>query len=137
MRPARNVFMHDYQIVFVIEFVARENAELVAGPEERDRNHQSSGKLKGVVLGKGKIGVHLKAPSLERAIPARWLPSVSGTGRDHREGEAERRQLASRPRSGLIVGDPGPDQEAIHQERNGTSPMDLVQPTMIMREQTL
>nr|QEG97632.1 hypothetical protein AgrTiKerr108_00109 [Agrobacterium tumefaciens] len=117
MRPARNVFMHDLQIVFVVEFVARQNAELVTGPKERDRNHQGAGKLEGMVLRKGKIGVHLKAPSLERAIPARWLPSVSGTGRDHREGVAERRQLASRPRSGLIVGDPGPDQEAIHQER--------------------
>nr|WP_141685945.1 hypothetical protein [Agrobacterium tumefaciens]QEG97230.1 hypothetical protein AgrTiCFBP2178_00105 [Agrobacterium tumefaciens] len=137
MRPARNVFMHDLQIVFVVEFVARQNAELVTGPKERDRNHQGAGKLEGMILRKGKIGVHLGAPSLERAIPARWLQSVSGTGRDHREGVAERRQLASRPRSGLIVGDPGPDQEAIHQERNGTSPMELVQPTMIMREQTL
>jgi len=53
-------FMHDLQIVFVIEFVARQNAELVAGPEKRDRDHQDAGKLEGVVLRKGKIGVHLR-----------------------------------------------------------------------------
>ena len=53
-------FMHDLQIVFVIEFVARQNAELVAGPEQGDRNHQGAGKLEGVVLRKGKIGVHLR-----------------------------------------------------------------------------
>ncbi|NTA19723.1 hypothetical protein [Agrobacterium tumefaciens] len=88
MRPTRNIFMHDLQIVFVIEFVARQNAELVARPEERNWNHQGTGKLEGVILRKGKIGVHLRAPSLERAIPARWLASVSGTGRDHREGAA-------------------------------------------------
>lgn len=52
--------MHDLQIVFVIEFVARQNAELVAGPEQRDRNHQGAGKLEGVVLRKRKIGVHLR-----------------------------------------------------------------------------
>ncbi|MUZ60124.1 hypothetical protein GOZ86_15595 [Agrobacterium vitis] len=53
MRPARNVFMHDLQIVFVVEFVARQNAELVTGPKERDRNHQGAGKLEGMVLRKG------------------------------------------------------------------------------------
>ncbi|MGZ2459645.1 hypothetical protein ACVINH_004732 [Rhizobium anhuiense] len=30
MRPTRNIFMHDLQIVFAIEFVARQNAEIVA-----------------------------------------------------------------------------------------------------------
>lgn len=60
MRPTRNIFMHDLQIVFVIEFVARQNAELVAGPEQRDWNHQGTGKLEGVVLCKRKIGVHLR-----------------------------------------------------------------------------
>lgn len=53
-------FMHDLQVVFVIEFVARQNAELVAGPEQRDWNHQSASKLEGVVLRKRKIGVHLR-----------------------------------------------------------------------------
>jgi hypothetical protein len=56
---------------------------------------------------------------LERAIPARWLPSVSGTGRDHREGNAEAAAAClADPVSGLIDGDPGLDQEAIHQERD-------------------
>lgn len=53
-------FMHDLQIVFVIEFVARQNAELVAGPEQCDRNHEGAGELEGVVLRKRKIGVHLR-----------------------------------------------------------------------------
>jgi hypothetical protein len=96
MRPNRNIFMHDLQIVFVIAFVARQNAELVAGPEERNWNHQGPGKLEGMILRRGKIGVHWVDPPLERAIPARWLPSMSGTGRDHREGEAARPQLGSR-----------------------------------------
>ncbi|NLR97281.1 hypothetical protein HGP17_10600 [Rhizobium sp. P38BS-XIX] len=52
--------MHDLQIVFLIEFVARQNAELVAGPEQRDWNHQDAGKLESVVLRKRKIGVHLR-----------------------------------------------------------------------------
>ncbi|MFJ1311766.1 hypothetical protein [Agrobacterium sp. P15N1-A] len=29
--------MHDLQIVSIVEFVARQNAELVAGPEQCDR----------------------------------------------------------------------------------------------------
>ena len=40
-------FMHDLQIVFIVEFVARQNAELVAGPEQRDWNHQGAGELEG------------------------------------------------------------------------------------------
>ncbi len=52
--------MHDLQIVFIVEFVARQNAELVAGPEQRDWNHQGAGELEGVVLREGKIGVHLR-----------------------------------------------------------------------------
>ena len=134
MRPTRNIFMHDLQIVFVIEFVARQNAELVARPEERNWNHQGAGKLEGVVLRKGKIGVHLRAPSLERAIPARWLPSVSGTGRDHREGAAAAAAAwLTDPVSGLIDGDPGPDQEAIHQEREwDASYGPRLRPTMIV-----
>ncbi|AMD56818.1 hypothetical protein AWN88_00605 [Agrobacterium tumefaciens] len=63
---------------------------------------------------------------MERAIPARWLPSVSGTGRDHREGKAEAAAAClADPVSGLIDGDPGPDQEAIHQERDWDASMDL------------
>ncbi len=33
MRPAREVFVHDLKIVFVIEFVGRKDAEFVAGLE--------------------------------------------------------------------------------------------------------
>jgi hypothetical protein len=65
--------MHDLKIVFVVELVARKDAELVTGPEQCDRNHERAGKLEGMVLGEGKILRHQKAPSLERANPARWL----------------------------------------------------------------
>jgi len=44
---------------------------------------------------------------------------VSGTGRDHRKGVSRSgRSLLADPVSGLIDGDPGLDQEAIHQERD-------------------
>ncbi|QCL98358.1 hypothetical protein CFBP7129_29550 (plasmid) [Agrobacterium tumefaciens] len=89
--------------------------------------------MEGVVLRKGKIGVHLRAPSLERAIPARWLPSVSGTGRDHREGAAAAAAAwLTDPVSGLIDGDPGPDQEPSIKSGNRTPPMGRLRPTMIV-----
>lgn len=63
---------------------------------------------------------------MERAIPARWLPSVSGTGRDHREGVAEAATAClADPVSGLIDGDAGLDQEAIHEEREEDASIDL------------
>ncbi|MCM2436001.1 hypothetical protein HGO39_25240 [Agrobacterium rosae] len=70
----RIVFGEGLDLV-VFQIGARHDAELVAGPEERDRDHQGAGELECVVLGgiKGKILRHLKAPSSERANPARWL----------------------------------------------------------------
>ncbi len=60
-------------------------------------------------------------------------PVRSGTGRDRREGapEATAACLAD-PVSGLIDGDQGLDQVAIHQEREWDASMDLPPPTMIM-----
>ncbi|WP_286084353.1 hypothetical protein [Agrobacterium sp. FDAARGOS_525] len=56
----------------------------------------------------------------------KWLPSASGTGRDHRKGESQSgRSLLADPVRGLIDGDPGPDQEAIHQERDWHAPYAL------------
>ncbi|WP_155737429.1 hypothetical protein [Agrobacterium tumefaciens] len=52
--------MDNLQVVLFIEFVARKNTELVAGPEECDRNHEGAGKLEGVGLRKRKIGVHVR-----------------------------------------------------------------------------
>lgn len=70
---------------------------------------------------------------MERAIPARWLPSVSGTGRDHREGKAEAAAAClADPVSGLIDGDPGLDQEAIHQERDWDACIGRLRQTAIM-----
>ncbi|QTG17118.1 hypothetical protein G6M86_27885 (plasmid) [Agrobacterium tumefaciens] len=112
MRPARNIFMHDLQIVFVIEFVARENAELVAGPEKCDRDHEGTGKLEGVVLGEGKIGLW------SGPIPLDGSVSVRPRSRSPRRASPKRPQLASGPPRGLIVEDPGTDQEAITRERD-------------------
>jgi len=80
MKPARHIFMHDLQIVFVIEFVARKNAELVAGPEQCDGNHESAGKCESVALSECKIVCHVRNLRPERANPARWLLKGPGTG---------------------------------------------------------
>lgn len=63
----------------VFEFIGRKDAELVAGAEECDGHHERAGELEGVVLGKSKIR-HLKAPSSERANPARWLRQCPSPG---------------------------------------------------------
>jgi len=58
---------------------------------------------------------------------------VSGTGRDHREGLSRSgRSLLADPVSGLIDGDPGLDQEAIHQERDWQASIGRLRETMIM-----
>mgnify|MGYP006894115599 CR=1 FL=1 len=98
MRPAREVFVHDLKIVFVIEFVGRKDAEFVPGFEQGDGNHEDAGKRKCVALGECKILCHVRNLRTERADPARWLLERTRTGRDHRAGEDKRRQLASRPR---------------------------------------
>lgn len=38
--------MYDLQLVVIVEFVGRQNAELVAGPEQCDRNHEGEGSWK-------------------------------------------------------------------------------------------
>lgn len=63
----------------VIEFVARENAELVSGPEERDRDHQGAGERESVALSECKILCHVRNLHPERADPARWLLEGPGT----------------------------------------------------------
>lgn len=42
MRSSGNVFVDDLKIVVIIEFVARKDAELVAGFEKSDRHHKSA-----------------------------------------------------------------------------------------------
>ena len=63
----------------IIELVARKNAELVAGPEERDRDHEGAGKCESVRLSECKILCHVKNLRPERADPARWLLEGPGT----------------------------------------------------------
>lgn len=74
--------------LIVVEFGARQDAEFVAGAEERDRDHEGAGELEGVALGEGQILRHLRAPSSERANSRSMAPQGSGSGRDHRRGEA-------------------------------------------------
>ena len=63
----------------LIEFVARENAELVSRPEERDRDHQGAGERESVALSECKILCHVRNLRPERADPARWLLKGPGT----------------------------------------------------------
>ncbi|SOC48097.1 hypothetical protein SAMN05892877_13813 [Rhizobium subbaraonis] len=67
MRPAREVFMHDLKIVFVIEFVGRKDAEFVTGFEQGDRDHQVVAEVEGVRLGERKIVCHLEVLHRKRA----------------------------------------------------------------------
>jgi len=100
MRPSREIFVDDLQIVVIIDFVARQNAELIARLEECERDHQVTGELEGVRLCEGNIVRHLSGSIRERANPARWLIKRLGPGRDHRTGRAKRPQLASGPPEG-------------------------------------
>lgn len=59
MRSAREIFVDDLKIVFVIEFGGRKDAEFVSGLEESDRNHEVAAKLEGVGLCEGKIVRHI------------------------------------------------------------------------------
>jgi hypothetical protein len=62
----------------VSEFVARENAELVSGPEGRDRHHEGAGERESVALSECKILCHVRNLRPERADPARWLRQATG-----------------------------------------------------------
>ena len=98
MRSSGNVFVDDLKIVVIIEFVARKDAELVAGFEQGDGNHEDAGKRKCVALGECKILCHVRNLRPERADPARWLLKGPGTVAITAQTKTERRQLASRPR---------------------------------------
>lgn len=119
MRPTRNIFMHDLQIVFVIEFVARKNAELVAGFEQRDWNHKGAGKLEGVVLRKRKIGVHLRLHLWSGPFPLDGNRQCPGPVAITAKARAKAAVAwLTDPVSGLIDGDPALDQES-HPSRAG------------------
>ncbi len=67
MRPAREVFVNDLKIVFVIEFVGRKDAEFVAGFEQGDGNHQIVAEVESVRLGEREIVCHLEVLHRKRA----------------------------------------------------------------------
>ena len=110
--------MHDLKIVFVIEFVGRKDAELVAGFEQGDGNHEDAGKRKCVALGECKILCHVRNLRPERANPARWLLKGPGTVAITAQSKTSGGSLLADPDSGLIDGDPDMVQDAIHKERD-------------------
>lgn len=110
--------MHDLQIVFVIEFVARKDAELVSGLEERDGDHENAGKRKCVALCECKILCHVRNLRPEQADPARWLLKGPGTVAITAQSKTSGGSLLADPDSGLIDGDPDLVQDAIHKERD-------------------
>ncbi|WP_235916834.1 MULTISPECIES: hypothetical protein [Alphaproteobacteria] len=110
--------MHDLKIVFIIEFVGRKNAELVAGFEKCHRNHEDTGKRKCVPLGECKILCHVRNLRPERADPARWLLKGPGTVAITEQSKTSGGSLLADPDSGLIDGDPDMVQDAIHKERD-------------------
>ena len=67
MRPAREVFVHDLKIVFVIDFVGRKDAEFAARFEQGDRDHQIVAEVEGVRLGERKIVCHVRVLHRKRA----------------------------------------------------------------------
>ncbi|MEP0498796.1 MAG: hypothetical protein ABJ256_00655 [Nisaea sp.] len=88
----------------VLDFVGGEDAVLVVGLEEDDWGHEGAGEVPGVFLGEGKIVLHLRAPSLERANPALdGSVSVRISGRDHRAGQSQAAAACERTLHGLIV----------------------------------
>ena len=59
--------MDDLEIVFVIEFVGRKDAEFVARLEESDGDHQIVAEVEGVRLSEGKIVCHVQVLHRKRA----------------------------------------------------------------------
>ena len=98
--PARIELVDDVEIVIGIEFIGRQDAVCIAGFEERDWDHQGAGELESLILGKDEVVRHPEGLHRERANSRSMAPSVCGGGRDHREGAAERPQLASGPLAG-------------------------------------
>ncbi|EKF61554.1 hypothetical protein QWE_00080 [Agrobacterium albertimagni AOL15] len=82
----------------VIKLVARQDAELVSGPEKRDRNHQGADECESMTLSERKNPVPIeKRPS--GAGRSRSMAQRTRDGRDHRLRRSPKRaELASGPR---------------------------------------
>ncbi|MCB1469131.1 MAG: hypothetical protein KDK08_18770, partial [Rhizobiaceae bacterium] len=71
--PAHNlewIIFEEDDDLGVFDFVGGKDAVFVVGLEEDDRGHEGASEVPGVLLGEGKIVLHVRAPSLERANPA-------------------------------------------------------------------
>ena len=74
MSTPRIVFGEDLDIVGLVEFVGRQDAELGAGTEENDRDHQGAGEIERVRPSASEIVGHGEAPSGSGADPRSMAP---------------------------------------------------------------
>ena len=72
--PMRIELMNNIQVVIGIKFVRRQDTVLVAGFEERNRDHQSTGELEGVVLSEDEVMRHFIGLHRERASSRSMAP---------------------------------------------------------------
>lgn len=58
MSPPRIEPVDHLDVIFVVELIGRQNAELVAGAEENDGNHGGAGEIESMGASEGKIVRH-------------------------------------------------------------------------------
>lgn len=74
MSPPRIVFGEHFDIIGLVEFVGRQDAELGAGAEENNRDHQGTGEIESVRPSESEIVGHGEAPSGSGADPRSMAP---------------------------------------------------------------
>ncbi|QOF75283.1 hypothetical protein IG197_32460 (plasmid) [Aminobacter sp. SR38] len=114
-RPAivRVEFVNDVEIVVGVDFVADDDAEFIAGPEQRHRDHEGAGKCESLRLSECKILCHVRNLRPEQADPARWLLEGPGTVAITAKAKPSGGSLLADPDRGLIDADPDLVQDAI------------------------
>ena len=92
-RPAlvRIEFVDGLKVIVGVELLARQGSILVAGLEERDRDHEGAGELEGVVLCEVEIGHGFEAPSEAGEFPL----DGSSKGRPRSRSPHRRSQAAA------------------------------------------
>lgn len=105
--------MNDVEIVVGVDFVADDDAEFIAGPEQRHRDHEGAGKCESLRLSECKILCHVRNLRPEQADPARWLLEGPGTVAITAKAKPSGGSLLADPDRGLIDADPDLVQDAI------------------------
>src|SRR5690606_33937501 len=95
--PAVRIVDVEHRDLALIELVLGQHAIFVVGLEEDDGSHQCAGEVPGVLLGEFEVVRHLRAPSLERAIPARWLLKGLAPGAITAQAKTSGRSLLADP----------------------------------------